>query len=29
LRAWIKSVGAEIPGPNPSFEEQRQLLEVK
>jgi hypothetical protein len=29
LHDWMKSVPAEIPGPNPKFEEQRQLLEVK
>ena len=29
LHAWMKSVPAEIPGPNPKFEERRQLLEVK
>lgn len=29
LHAWMKSVPAEIPGPNPKFDEPRQLLEVK
>jgi arylsulfatase A-like enzyme len=29
LHTWMKSMPAEIPGPNPKFEEQRQLLEVK
>lgn len=29
LHAWMKSVPAEIPTPNPKFEAQRQLLEVR
>jgi len=29
LQAWMKSVPAEIPGPNPGFEARRHLLEVK
>lgn len=29
LRAWLKSVPAEIPGPNPHFDESRQLLETR
>jgi uncharacterized sulfatase len=28
LQAWLKDVGAEIPGPNAAFDERRQLLEV-
>ncbi|MFZ5830190.1 MAG: sulfatase [Planctomycetota bacterium] len=28
LRAWLKSVEAEVPAPNPEFDEPRQLLEV-
>lgn len=29
LHAWMRSIPAEIPGPNPAFDERRQLLEVK
>lgn len=29
LRAWLQSVGAEIPGPNSQFSETRQLLETR
>jgi uncharacterized sulfatase len=28
LHAWIQGVPAEIPGPNPDFDERRQLLET-
>jgi arylsulfatase A-like enzyme len=28
LHAWMKGVPAEIPGPNPNFDERRQLLET-
>ena len=29
LHAWMKNVPAPIPGPNPKFDERRQLLETK
>ena len=28
LRAWLKSIPAEVPAPNPAFDEARQLLET-
>jgi uncharacterized sulfatase len=28
LRAWLKSIPVEVPGPNPAFNEARQLLET-
>ena len=28
LQRWLQDVGAEIPGPNPAFDERRQLLET-
>jgi hypothetical protein len=28
LRAWMKSIPAEVPAPNPAFDEARQLLET-
>jgi arylsulfatase A len=28
LQSWLKDVGAEIPAPNPAFDEHRQLLET-
>ena len=29
LRGWLHSIPATIPGPNPDFDESRQLLEVR
>lgn len=29
LRAWLRSVPVDIPGPNPAFDPTRQLLEVR
>jgi arylsulfatase A-like enzyme len=29
LRAWIRSMGAEIPGPNPAYDPTRPLRETR
>ena len=29
LHAWLRSIPAEVPGPNPDFDPRRQLLEVR